>query len=101
MLHCVSGSAWLRDEMKIDVPLFATELADVPAEARTIESLGYDGIYTFEGPHDPFFPLLLAAEATHRLDLATAVAMFCHTQPQRSHPEEWANVIAGIRAVCR
>ena len=29
----------------------------------------------FEGPHDPFFPLLLAAEHTERLELTTAVAI--------------------------
>ncbi len=37
--------------------------------------MGYDGVYTFEGPHDPFFPLALAAEHTEQLDLATAIAV--------------------------
>jgi probable F420-dependent oxidoreductase len=50
-------------------------LADVAAAARTLEADGYDGSYTFEGPHDPFFPLVLAAEATERLELMTAVAI--------------------------
>ncbi len=40
-----------------------------------MEAAGYDGAYTFEGPHDPFLPLVLAAEATERLELITAVAI--------------------------
>lgn len=59
--------------MRIDAALTATSLADVPDAARAIEAAGYDGTYTFEGPHDAMFPLLLAAEHTTRLRLTTAV----------------------------
>ena len=48
--------------MLIDAALLASDLAAVPEEVREIEALGYDGTFTFEGPHDPFFPLVLAAE---------------------------------------
>jgi hypothetical protein len=42
--------------MTFDAPLLATELADVPAEATSLECLGYDGIYSsFAGHHDPIF----------------------------------------------
>jgi probable F420-dependent oxidoreductase len=61
--------------MKVDAPLVTAALSAVPEIAREIESMGYDGVYTFEGPHDPFFPLALAAEHTERLDLATAIAV--------------------------
>src|SRR5262245_23434156 len=61
--------------MKIDAPLITPALAAVPEVAPRLEALGYDGIYTFEGPHDPFFPLLLAAEHTEHLELTTAVAI--------------------------
>src|SRR5262245_19032694 len=61
--------------MKVDAALFATDLAAVPTEARAIEALGYDGLFTFEGPHDPFFPLAIAAEHTHTIELATAIAI--------------------------
>jgi probable F420-dependent oxidoreductase len=61
--------------MKVDASLLATDLAKVPREARDIEALGYDGLFTFEGPHDPFFPLAIAAEHTERVELATAIAI--------------------------
>lgn len=50
-------------------------LADAPANARTLEGLGVDGVFTFEGPHDPFVPLVLAASATERVELMTNVAI--------------------------
>jgi probable F420-dependent oxidoreductase len=61
--------------MKVDAPLVTAALSGVPRIAREIERLGYDGVYTFEGPHDPFFPLALAAEHSERLELATAIAV--------------------------
>lgn len=60
--------------MKIDTTLL-TELADAGPKAAQLEGLGYDGAYTFEGPHDPFFPLALAAAQTERMELCTAVAI--------------------------
>jgi probable F420-dependent oxidoreductase len=61
--------------MKIDGPLVTQRLADVPATARRMEADGYDGAFTFEGPHDPFLPLMLAAEHSTRLELTTAIAV--------------------------
>jgi probable F420-dependent oxidoreductase len=61
--------------MKIDATLFAADLDTVGARARQIEEFGYDGLYTAETQHDPFFPLLLAAQQTERIDLATAIAV--------------------------
>jgi probable F420-dependent oxidoreductase len=61
--------------MKIDAALTTTDLRAVGQHARDLEAVGYDGVYTFEGPHDPFFPLLLAGEHTERLELTTAVAI--------------------------
>jgi len=67
--------------MKIDAPLMTTDLAQVPAAARALEAVGYDGTYTFEGPSDPFLPLLLGAEHTSRIELATAVAIALPRNP--------------------
>ena len=69
--------------MKIDAPLLAMDLGEVAGEARELEHLGYDGTFTFEGPHDPFFPLTLAAEHTVRLELASAVAIAFPRNPMQ------------------
>lgn len=61
--------------MKIDAALLTTDPVATGAAARTIEAQGFDGLQSFEGPHDPFLPLALAAEHTTRLELATAIAI--------------------------
>ena len=61
--------------MKVDAALTITNLGAVANVAPEIEATGYDGIFSFEGQHDPFFPLLLAAEHTERVQLTTAVAI--------------------------
>ena len=45
------------------------------ASARKLEELGFDCAISFEGPHDPFFALVLAARETSRIELATGVAI--------------------------
>ncbi len=45
--------------MKFDTMLAG--LTEAPAHARRLEDLGVDGAFTFEGPHDVFTPLVLAA----------------------------------------
>jgi len=60
--------------MKIDTSLLVP-LAESGSAAARLEGLNYDGVYTFEGPHDPFFPLVAAAEQTERIELCTAVAI--------------------------
>jgi len=61
--------------LKVDGALLAPDLARAGGEAKRLEELGYDGGFSFEGPHDPFFPLLLAARETTRLELATGIAI--------------------------
>jgi len=61
--------------MKVDAALTITNLDAVATAAPEIEASGYDGIFSFEGQHDPFFPLLLAAEHTEHVQLTTAVAI--------------------------
>jgi probable F420-dependent oxidoreductase len=60
--------------MKIDIGLTA-DLGDTAAAARAIEAQGFDGLQSFEGPHDPFLPLAVAAEHTRRVALTTAIAV--------------------------
>ena len=47
--------------MKVDAGL-GLDLHTVPASARALEDMGYDGLRTAEMNHDPFLPLVLAAE---------------------------------------
>jgi probable F420-dependent oxidoreductase len=61
--------------VKVDGVLVGGGLDGVPTVARELEQLGYDGAFSAETAHDPFFPILLAAEHTERLELATGIAV--------------------------
>jgi probable F420-dependent oxidoreductase len=61
--------------MKIDGGLPGNDLRAVPKVAKELEDLGYDGAFSAETSHDPFFPLLVAAEHTDRLELGTGIAV--------------------------
>jgi len=60
--------------MKVDGGL-GFDLASAAAAAKQAEAIGYDGVWTAETSHDPFFPLVLAAEHTDRLELGTGIAV--------------------------
>jgi probable F420-dependent oxidoreductase len=60
--------------VKIDC-ILSGSFDEIEARAQALEADGYDGVATAETSHDPFFPLLLAARATERLELATEVAI--------------------------
>lgn len=60
--------------IKVDAGLFG-DLSRVPEAARALEQQGYDGCWTGEINHDPFLPLLLAAEHTSRLEVGTSIAV--------------------------
>jgi len=60
--------------MKVDGGIGGS-LAQVGGAARQAEQVGYDGVWTAETSHDPFFPLLLAAEHTEKLELGTGIAV--------------------------
>ncbi len=49
--------------------------AGVVAQAVEAEAAGYDGIWSAETGHDPFLPLVLAAEHTERLQVGTGIAV--------------------------
>ena len=60
--------------MKVDDRL-PIDLRDVPARARELEDAGFAAAMTAETAHDPFFPLLLAAEHSERIELMTSIAV--------------------------
>lgn len=61
--------------MRVDAGLNAADLASVPERIRALEDAGYDGAMTAETANDPFFPLLLAAEHSERIELMTSIAV--------------------------
>ncbi len=60
--------------MKIDAGI-GFELDKAASSAQYLEECGYDGILAAETSHDPFMPLLLAAEHTSRIELYTSIAV--------------------------
>ena len=69
-----------------------------PRDARTLfprfEEIGYDGAFSFESKHDPFLPLVLAAEHTKTLQLGTAVAIAFARNPMNL-----ANLAYGVQLI--
>lgn len=60
--------------MKVDGGV-GWELDKVGHQARELEDMGYSGVMSAETSHDPFFPLLVAAQNTERVDLMTSIAV--------------------------
>lgn len=61
--------------MKIDASLLVHDLRQMPALARFADEAGFDGLWTFETAHEPFLPLVLAAEHSRNLSLGTSIAV--------------------------
>ena len=60
--------------MKVDGGI-TTDMSKVPQAAKEVEAAGYSGAWTAETAHDPFLPLVLAAEHTERIELGTSIAV--------------------------
>ena len=78
--------------MKIDAGINGN-LADIPTRAKELEAQGYDGLISAELANDPFFPLLLAAEHTERVQLMTSIRMEMSSSG-RLEPATWAAQMA-------
>ncbi|MFN8052056.1 MAG: TIGR03617 family F420-dependent LLM class oxidoreductase [Acidimicrobiales bacterium] len=72
--------------MKLDTQLWG--LRDAPERARELAAVGLDGVFTFEGPHDVFTPLVLAAPST-TLDLYTNAAIALPRNPIQLAHQAW------------
>jgi probable F420-dependent oxidoreductase len=55
------------------IPL--SDPAEIARVAKELEDVGYDGALSAETNHDPFLPLVIAAEHTERLELGTGIAV--------------------------
>ena len=65
------------------------DIARVAEDARRAEELGYDGVLTEETKDDPFIIMGLAAQATSRVQLATAVAVAFPRSPAVTALSAW------------
>ncbi len=73
--------------MRVFAALPQDDLTRVPDAARAAERDGYDGVLTMENKNNPFLPLAVAAVATSRITLGTAVAIAFPRSPM---------VVAGV-----
>ena len=75
---------------RLDASLgFETPLERVPDIARAAERAGVAALWTAETSHDPFLPLVLAAEHTERLELGTAIAVAFTRSPVAVASTAW------------
>jgi probable F420-dependent oxidoreductase len=70
-----------------DTPL---DLRRVGDDARLVEALGYDGMAVEETKDDPYVVMALAAQATSRIRLTTAVAMAFPRSPTITAMSAWS-----------
>ena len=61
--------------MRVETSLPLGNWSAVADTARRAEAAGFDGLLTYEIAYDPFVPLALAAMATERVRLGTAIAV--------------------------
>jgi len=74
--------------MKIDGGI-GTDLRNVARNAKEVEAAGYSGAWTAETAHDPFLPLVLAAEHTETLELGTSIAVAFARNPMTLANTAW------------
>jgi probable F420-dependent oxidoreductase len=60
------------------------DATDAAESARRAERDGFDGLWCAETGHDPFLPLVLAAEHTERIALGTAIAVAFARNPMNT-----------------
>ena len=65
------------------------EIGPIADAARLIEELGFDGVTTPEAGHDPFLPLMIAAEHTSQIALGTNVAIVFPRSPMATAQLAW------------
>ncbi len=74
--------------MKIDGGI-GGDLRSAGEAAAAQEAQGYDGLWTAETAHDPFFPLLLASQQTSTVELGTGIAVAFARNPMNLASIAW------------
>jgi probable F420-dependent oxidoreductase len=76
--------------MRLDASLgFDPALGELPDLARRAESLGVAGLWSADVSHDPFLPLVVAAEHSDKLELGTAIAVAFARSPVAMAMTAW------------
>src|SRR3954452_4690444 len=75
-------------QVPVDVLLDA-DLAAVPDAVRRLTAAGAGGLFTFEGPRDPFLPLAVAATQDSHALLYTNLAIALPRRPMHLAPQAW------------
>jgi probable F420-dependent oxidoreductase len=78
--------------MKVYAPVHDVHmpLAAMPAHARRVEALGYDGLIVPEAVHDGILYALLALEHTERITVTTGVVVAFARSPMLLAQDAWA-----------
>ncbi|WP_433472322.1 LLM class F420-dependent oxidoreductase [Spirillospora sp. CA-142024] len=75
--------------MRADGKLISGSLQRIAAAAAEHERRGYAGLWSSESAHDPFLPLVAAAQSTRRLELGTAIAVAFARSPMTLAYTAW------------
>jgi probable F420-dependent oxidoreductase len=75
--------------VKVDATIRGFDLAEVADWSRRCEEIGFDGIWSTETNHDPFFPLVVAAGVTSRVELGTGIALAFPRSPMHLAYAAW------------
>jgi probable F420-dependent oxidoreductase len=73
--------------MKVDGGIGGLDQAGSAAAEQ--EERGYDGVWSAETSHDPFLPLVAAAQATERIELGTGIAVAFARNPMTLAQISW------------
>lgn len=74
--------------MKLDAVFHGTP-REAGDEARRLERIGLHGMWSLDTGHNPFMPLLLAAEHSTKLEVGTGVAIALARSPMTLAQEAW------------
>lgn len=75
--------------MLIDTMLWDISLNKTGQHAHRCEQIGFDGLWTYEASHNPFFPLIEAARATTSIELGTNIAVAFARSPFAMAQAAW------------
>lgn len=75
--------------MKLDAQMGESDFSAVAGEAKRLESLGFDALWTFETSHDPFIPLAFSATATTSVQMGTNIAVAFARTPMAIAMSAW------------